>query len=87
MPWGIGRVFSTFGNPNYLAGYLLMLFPILSQKKFSLVFGYWILFLGVMILTGSVAGMLLTGIYITFLLLKNVKFPKVIKIALVIFLV
>jgi len=87
MPWGIGRVFSTLGNPNYLAGYLLMLLPILAERKFSQVWGYWMLFLGVMILTGSVAGVLLAGMYVAIMILKNVKFPKIAKIALVVFFV
>ncbi len=31
----LSRVFSTLGNPNYLAGYALMLLPLVGEKVFS----------------------------------------------------
>ena len=31
----LSRVFSTLGNPNYLAGYTLMLLPLVGEKVFS----------------------------------------------------
>jgi hypothetical protein len=70
MPWGIGRVFSTLGNPNYLAGFLLLLFPILADKKLKNVVGYWILFFIVLGLTGSVTGIVFGSGYIFYRLVK-----------------
>jgi hypothetical protein len=52
--WSLGRVFSTLGNPNYLAGYLLLLFPILASRDIQKMIGYWLIFGAALILTGSV---------------------------------
>ena len=39
--WGVGRSVSTLGNPNYVAGYLVMHLPFLSliyRKKYRIFF-------------------------------------------------
>ncbi len=66
--WWSDRVFATLGNPNYLAGYLIMTLPFLfhgkNQKEHILP---WIIIILGILATGSFIGI---GIAILYLLIK-----------------
>ena len=63
--WDISRIFGTLWNPNYLAGYLLMIVPFIFTAGFPKITHFWIyiLFSGVICATGSVTGIILLGLY------------------------
>lgn len=63
--WGAGRSVSTLGNPNYVAGYLLMHLPFLSlihRKKYRIFFLF--LLIGGIMTTGSLIGSILTLLFL-----------------------
>lgn len=63
--WGAGRSVSTLGNPNYVAGYLLMHLPFLSliyRKKYRIFF--LLLLIGGIMTTGSLIGSILTLLFL-----------------------
>lgn len=71
------RLFGTLGNPNYLASFIITLFPfflfLFWQRKVKLVFGS-VFFLFALFLTGSRSALLalsVSGISIFFLMKKN----------------
>jgi len=77
------RVFSTLGQPNWLAAYLVILLPLalsrlLESKNKSLVIGYWLLVINFylcLLLTKSKSGLIATiislGLYFLLHLFKN----------------
>ncbi len=69
--WGDIRSTSTLGNPNYVAGYLLMLLPLVrkSEKKWQY-FLLPILLLGILV-TKSVIGLSIALSYLVYLLMKK----------------
>lgn len=83
----VSRVFSTLGNPNYLAWYVLMLMPILLVYRFSIT-SHWPRYLwetvifcisGLLIYwTGSYLGWALFGAYIWYVAVDNI-FKNAIK--------
>jgi ABC-type phosphate/phosphonate transport system permease subunit len=57
--WGELRSISTLGNPNYVAGYLLMIFPFLiAEIRTRSILPFLIVTLGI-IMTGSIIGIVL----------------------------
>lgn len=72
--WWWGRVFSTLGNPNYLAWFFLILLPIAERRKLKEKIIFWILFLVSIFLSGSIFGIVLWVSYILYSFIKN--YPK-----------
>lgn len=66
-----GRSWSTLGNPNYLAGYLLLLIPLIHRIRSP---EYWIILpicTFALFTTGSYTGMVLLGIYFLYQVLRS----------------
>ncbi len=78
-----GRSLSTLGNPNYLSGYLLLVLPLLarwcSPERWILLF----LFGCAMVTTGSYIGIFLMWVYLCYLVLRSLNFPKFVSSALI----
>jgi O-Antigen ligase len=72
--WWSGRATATLGNPNYVAGYLLMILPILvhEKKKWISIGGSLLLLFGILS-TGSYIGMALSWLYFLYLLIKKYR--------------
>jgi hypothetical protein len=69
--WGAVRSTSTLGNPNYVAGYLLMILPlVLSIRRIE---KYWILFMLILgiLMTKSLIGISLVWVFLVFLTLRK----------------
>lgn len=63
--WGVGRSVSTLGNPNYVAGYLLMHLPLLSAiRRTNYRTLYRLVLMGGLLTTGSVIGIILGTIFL-----------------------
>jgi hypothetical protein len=70
ISWEAGRVIGTLGNPNYLAGYILIHIPLLKNYPHSIKFPIAILFIAVIYFTGSYIALGLICIWILFSLLS-----------------
>lgn len=71
ISWELGRTISTLGNPNYVAGYLLLHLPFLVLFSSRYRIAFWILLASAILTTGSLIGMALMMGYGFFLLLPK----------------
>ena len=71
ISWELGRTISTLGNPNYVAGYLLLHLPFLGifSSRYRMVF--WVLLVAAILTTGSLIGIALMMGYGIFLVLPK----------------
>jgi hypothetical protein len=72
----LGRAVSTLGNPNYLAGYLLMILPLLTRWRSP---ERWIAMLVIVfaiLTTGSYIAISLLGVYCFYILLRALSVSK-----------
>ncbi len=71
-----GRSLSTLGNPNYLAGYFLLVLPLFTLWRSP---ERWILFLlfgAAIVTTGSYISIFLMWVYLCYLVLRSLKLSK-----------
>jgi hypothetical protein len=72
--WEVGRTIATLGNPNYLAGYLIMHMPVIfSRKKPWEKWGGLLILILAIFSTGSYIAIGLIGIYLVVLILRRVS--------------
>lgn len=57
ISWEIGRTISTLGNPNYVAGYLLLHLGLLRFQRYEISFPLSIIMVGAIVTTGSYIAM------------------------------
>jgi hypothetical protein len=92
--WWEARSISTLGNPNYVAGYLLMHLPQVLRWNLGLRahrIGWWvwlriiqIVFLWGLIATGSYIGIFLSAIFLVFFVLSRISLSSIMRISLLI---
>lgn len=84
VSWELGRTISTLGNPNYVAGYLLLHFPLVQRiRKPERYIVLIVLLLGI-ITTGSVIGITFLAGYCLYTLLRKIPYGMQIWLAIVV---
>ncbi|MBP6981330.1 hypothetical protein KBB25_00930 [Candidatus Gracilibacteria bacterium] len=84
--WGSGRTISTLGNPNYLAGYLLIHFPLVTFLRKPERYIVSILLLLALFTTKSIIGISLLGVYVFYISLGRFSYKNTLFLAFLLLL-
>lgn len=84
VSWEFGRTISTLGNPNYVAGYLLLHFPLVQRIRMPEYYIVLIVFLVAIITTGSMIGLALWVGYFLYNLLRKGPYGMQILLTIVV---